>query len=229
MANELRKLQNFVGGLVEDNPLTAAATTVNSAGLAVIAGGISSSEHMPIVLDPDGIGGAPEIAYITALTAGTGAATIARGQEGTTAREHNRDTPWVASITALDLAGGGTPRTARVDTTETTTSTSYTDLATSGPAVSVLVGPSGLAMVHISANIDNSSAIGIAGFAISGASTVAAADAYAMSSQGTDAMEFGRAFLITGLTAGVNTFTMKYRATAGTAEFARRVIIVEPK
>jgi hypothetical protein len=61
MANELRQTQNFIGGLVEDNPLTSGATTLTSAGLVAITGGVPSTHHMPIVLDPDGLDGAPEI------------------------------------------------------------------------------------------------------------------------------------------------------------------------
>lgn len=102
MANELRKYHAFVGGLIEDNPLTSGATTLTSAGLAAIVGGVASTEHMAIVLDPDGLNGAPEIAWITALTAGTGSGTIARGKEGTTAREHNRDISWVHATTHTD-------------------------------------------------------------------------------------------------------------------------------
>jgi hypothetical protein len=59
---------------------------------------------MAIVLDPDGLAGAPEIAWITALTAGMGSGTIARGKEGTTAREHARDIPWVHSPVVADFA-----------------------------------------------------------------------------------------------------------------------------
>lgn len=105
MANEKRKRQEWIGGLVEDNPLTAGDTLLTSAGLAAITGGVASTEHMAIILDPDGVDGAPEIAYITALTAGTGAtgATgLARGKEGTTAREHKKDTPWVHGPTVED-------------------------------------------------------------------------------------------------------------------------------
>lgn len=94
MANELRVRQDFLGGLVEDNPLTSGATTLTSNSLSA-AVAIGSTQHMPIILDPDGIAGEPEIAYITAHVLGTGTATILRGQEGTSARAHNRDTYWL--------------------------------------------------------------------------------------------------------------------------------------
>ena len=102
MANEIRTRQNFLGGLIEDNPLSSGATTLTSTALAAMSA-VGSTQHMPITLDPDGVGGDPEIVWITAHTAGATTATISRAQEGTTARAHNRDTPWVHGPTALDV------------------------------------------------------------------------------------------------------------------------------
>lgn len=106
MANEKRKRQNFISGLVEDNPLTDTATKLTSAGLADITGGVGSTEHMAITLDYEGIDGDPEIAYITSLTAGAGATGLTgllRGQEGTTARQHDLNTPWRHGPTLVDF------------------------------------------------------------------------------------------------------------------------------
>jgi hypothetical protein len=103
MANELRRHQNFIGGLVEDNPLTVGATTLTSAGLADVTGGVGSTQHLAIVLDPDGVDGDPEVVWVTALTGGAGSATIARGKEGTVARQHDMDTPWVHAFLADDV------------------------------------------------------------------------------------------------------------------------------
>lgn len=105
MANEIRMRQGGIGGLIEDNPLTISATLLTSAGLAAVSGGVDSVHHLPIVLDPDGIGGPPEIAYVTTLTAGagaTGATGLLRGQEGTTARPHDQDTSWLHGPTPRD-------------------------------------------------------------------------------------------------------------------------------
>lgn len=107
MANELRKRQLAIGGLVEDNPLTAGATTLTSAALAAISGGVTATEYMAVVLDPDGVDGAPEVAYVTALTGGAGSATIVRGQEGTTGRQHVASTPWVHAATLVDVPLSG--------------------------------------------------------------------------------------------------------------------------
>jgi hypothetical protein len=64
--------------------------------------------------------------------------------------------------------------------------------------------------------------------AVSGATTIAASDATALIEtrylMGASAM-----YVITGLTAGSNTFTLQYRSTAGTTgTFVNRTIIVIP-
>jgi hypothetical protein len=104
MANELRVRQNFVGGSVEDAPLAAAATTFTSAALAAVPV-IGTTQHFPIILDPDGLEGAPEIAWITAHAANANTATLLRAQEGTAARLHYQDTPWVHGPLTSDVTG----------------------------------------------------------------------------------------------------------------------------
>lgn len=111
MANELELRQNGIGGLVEDNPLTNVATTPTSAGLAAM-NAVTSTSFMWVVIDPDGIGGAPEHVKVTAHSAGATTATILRGQGGTTAREHAAGTPWIHGPVADDFfaqKGTGTP------------------------------------------------------------------------------------------------------------------------
>lgn len=103
MANELRVRANFLGGLTEDNPLASGATVLTSAGLASLPA-IGSTQHMVLILDPDGVGGNPEIIYVVAHTAAATAATILRGQESTVARAHARDTPWIHGPTVVDFA-----------------------------------------------------------------------------------------------------------------------------
>ena len=103
MANELRTRTNFVGGLVEDNPLTNVATTLTSAGLAALPV-IDTTNHAAIILDPDGIHGAPEIVWVTAHSASSTTATILRAQESTSARQHLRDTYWVHTATVRDFS-----------------------------------------------------------------------------------------------------------------------------
>lgn len=106
MANELRVRQNNLGGRVENNPLAVGDTSLTSSALAA-AVVVGATQHLPIILDPDGITGAPEIAYITAHTAGATTATLLRGREGTTARQHRQDTEWIHGPLVTDQPGSG--------------------------------------------------------------------------------------------------------------------------
>ena len=120
--------------------------------------------------------------------------------------------------------------TAEVTTSQTTTSTSYTDLATAGPTVTVTTGTKALVVVsgYMFNNTGNQAAL--MSVAISGASTFAAADNWAVEVFGATgsavAAGASRATLFTGLTAGSNTFTSKYKVTGGTGTFRNRGIIV---
>ena len=125
------------------------------------------------------------------------------------------------------------PTTAVVVTSQTTTSTSYTDLATAGPAVTAVVSPSGSVLIMLTAKLSNSNANRTCwmGFAVSGATTVAAADAQSLNfiSANADASaQFTATYLITGLTAGSNTFTAKYKASNNACTFVNRSITITP-
>ncbi len=137
MANELRIRANFTGGLVDDAPLTSSATSLSSNALQALQA-IGATQHMVIVLDPDGFGGNPEIAYLTGHTAAASTATLLRGQEGTTARAHLQDTPWVHSAVVSDYP---VPVVYTVPTATAVTNTTLASYAT--PiliAVTVLAG-----------------------------------------------------------------------------------------
>ena len=117
----------FLSGTITDNPLSAAATTINSAALANLPA-IASPDIAVLVLDPAGSAGAPEVVYVTAHTGSATSATISRAQEGSSAREHASTIPWVHGPTTYDLKGW---RLEAEDTAEyTTTSTTATDLVT---------------------------------------------------------------------------------------------------
>jgi hypothetical protein len=125
---------------------------------------------------------------------------------------------------------GGFPAsaTAAVGISQATTSTSYTDLATAGPAVTVTTGTK--ALVIVGAEIYNGSNQNFyMGFAVSGANTLAAADATALGLGGSNnsiVVASSRAVLVTGLTAGSNTFTAKYRVLTDTGHWGNRQITV---
>lgn len=93
MANEIRVRSNFQSGTITDNPLTNAATTINSAAFASLPA-IGATQHLMIILDPTGSAGAPEIVMVIAHTASATSVTVARGQEGSSARQHASGTTW---------------------------------------------------------------------------------------------------------------------------------------
>lgn len=127
--------------------------------------------------------------------------------------------------------GVGSATEATVATSEATASTSMTNLTTVGPAVTVDIGPSGKALVILGALItsDDAAGGGAMGFAVSGASTVAASTSQCLEGRGLAGGEASKIHLVTGLTPGSNTFTAKYqRISVGTATFVRRVLAVVP-
>lgn len=105
MGTTLRRRVNFIGGVVENNPLASTGTVLNSMALSALGPSMSGAglEYVPITLDPDGLDGPPEIAWITDYNQGAVTATILRGQEGTAARAHYQDTPWVHGPTTTDV------------------------------------------------------------------------------------------------------------------------------
>jgi len=120
---------------------------------------------------------------------------------------------------------------ATVATGEATTSTSYVALTT---ALAVTVTTGTKALVSIGSRMANGAATNTSaymGFAISGATTVAATDQYAVGYQ-----YFGSTvnyqpvqngtFLVTGLTAGSNTFSTRYRSNGDSITFTNRIISV---
>jgi hypothetical protein len=118
---------------------------------------------------------------------------------------------------------------------QNTTSTSYTNLSTSGPAVSATVSSSGEALVTLTANMFNSSVLGsqtcFMAFAVSGATTILPNDTQALavtSAAAADGAQVSATFLETGLTAGSNTFIAEYRTSASICTFLNRNIIVTP-
>lgn len=132
-----------------------------------------------------------------------------------------------------------TPGSNVINTMQTTTSTSYTNLASVGPVVTVTTGTA--ALVLWSAGMANTSANSqmVVSVAVSGATTVAENDNWAIITDGMAAWSNpnepadqhnrrGAAKLFTGLNAGSNTFTMKYKVGSGTGRFRYRELIVYP-
>jgi len=118
--------------------------------------------------------------------------------------------------------------------TQTTTSATYVDLTT---VTSTTVTTGTKALVSIKSQLGNE-ALGAGvwahvSFAVSGATTLAAADERSISSYSTLGSqwinEMGATFVVEGLTAGSNTFTLKFNAQGGyttPATFYKRSISV---
>lgn len=126
-----------------------------------------------------------------------------------------------------------TPSIARVATSQTTTSTTFVDLATAGPAVATLAtGASAIFVVSSFTSGSTANQGGYMGCAVSGATTVAADVTRAMRVMSGIASEISRQSYIglLALTAGSNTFTAKYASTnaGSTATFSERELLVIP-
>ena len=129
--------------------------------------------------------------------------------------------------TTADVAAAGITSDGSVqNASETTASTSFTDLATVGPSVTVTTGTKALVLIGAMRSNTISGGVSLMGFAVSGASTIAASDANSVFQQGTVQESSSKAVYVDGLTAGSNTFTAKYRATSGTGQFQYRQISV---
>jgi hypothetical protein len=153
---------------------------------------------------------------------GTGEKTLAEGQfayiEATKATQYYNGSAWVGI--------GQTIAAAAVTTSQATTSTSYTDLATAGPAVTVTTGTTALVTIQTlgAGAVSNRQ---LMSFAVSGATTIAAGTYVQGVTTATDDSFRVSSFVVTGLTAGSNTFTTKYRSSDGNSiPFAERVITV---
>lgn len=98
----IRSKTAFLSGTITNNPLAVGGTTLNSAGLSSLPA-IVAPDIAVIVLDPTGSAGAPEIVWVTAHTASATSATIARGKESSSAREHASGIAWVHGPTITDI------------------------------------------------------------------------------------------------------------------------------
>lgn len=226
MADERKRRHNLLSGTLGAELASGATNITFAAALQEYGSDIATlaaDEHLVLVIES-------EVVYLTAYTSGATTGTVVRGKEGSTDATHANGTALKSAPTKTDFWA---PAYTTVATSEGTTTTTFTDLATAGPAVTVTIGQSGAALVTLTANIDGtgSNIRTYMGFAVSGASTVAAADTAANMQQHDSAntnTQQSWTGIVTGLTAGSNTFTAKYRTSGGTGTWANRHIIVEP-
>jgi hypothetical protein len=148
----------------------------------------------------------------------------------------NATAPALATTIGSWFTGTGTnaiaeriPAQANTLASSTTTGTSYGNLA-DAVSTSVTVTTGNCALVLIYANFFNSAANNTwVSVAVSGATTIAASDTFALMQNHTGGRRFGcPVFFRSSLTPGSNTFTLKYRVTAGTGTYTTRRIGVIP-
>lgn len=156
----------------------------------------------------------------------TGEKTLAEGQfaylEDVNYLQVYNGSAWV------NLNGDGSS----VNTAQTTASTTYTDLATVGPTVTTDTGTSALVFLSTAAyNTLGAGNTASMSFAVSGASTIAASDNYRGATTfwaGNASVTLSTCVKITGLTAGSNTFTAKYKVDGSTIAYLNRTMVVIP-
>jgi hypothetical protein len=131
--------------------------------------------------------------------------------------------------TAANAIAARTVNADFVATQETSTSTTYTNLATNGPAVTATTAAS--AIVAIYCNMSNTTNPVWMSYGITGATTAAENDNRAIQLQtAAGGQRVGGTFFHSSiLTAGTNVFTAKYRvSTSGTGTWSDRRLMVIP-
>lgn len=113
-----------------------------------------------------------------------------------------------------------------VTASETTASTSYTDLTTAGPTLSLTTGPAAFYMLTAQVANDTAGAQSFAAVDISGASVITPDDGRALINEGGEDTRATVVQFESNLTSGSNTFKLQYRVNGGTGTFQRRRIAV---
>jgi len=107
----------------------------------------------------------------------------------------------------------------------------YTNLGTAGPSVTVTL-PAGAtrALVSVTSGVQGStgSISCYVSFQVNGAGTLAQMDARALILTNNNLQQASATFVVSGLSAGSNTFTAQYRASSGTCTFSNRSIWAIP-
>lgn len=176
-------------------------THASTRGLQIPVGGLtdgSITDAKIAAANKDGVAGTASM-----RTLGTGSTQAAAGNH---------------THSAVALTSG----TQDVTTSESTSSTSYTDLATSGPAVTLSPGATLSHLITVSALMNNGSGNSYMSVAIAGASAQDVDAAYHVQASNGSVQE--RSTLAASVASG-STHTAKYRASAGTAQFVNRRLI----
>ncbi len=151
------------------------------------------------------------------------------GKDGTDYGVKVFDAAGANAVQLATLAFG--PNYDQVDPEESTTSTSFTDLATVGPTVTATIGPIGKAIVlagaYMTSTVTNQTVV--TALSIDGGAPIDMAD-LGNNSSGSIAASCSGAWLATGLSPGSHQFRLKYLQSLGgaTGRFAGRWVLVLP-
>lgn len=130
--------------------------------------------------------------------------------------------------TGLNAIAQRTPASDFVATNEATALTTYVNLATVGPTVTVTTGTQALVLIYCALSSSTAAGRSWMAYGITGATALAAGTDRAIGLDGVLTQAIGAMFLQTGLTSGSNTFQAKYTATGATSSFSNRRIAVIP-
>ena len=129
----------------------------------------------------------------------------------------------------IDLNSRATMVSNTLVTAQTRSVTTFGDLATVGPSVTLVTHTLVEVMLSVAVEQNTDSSGGLMSFAVSGASTIAADNVRAVGTtfqRAADKARWSDSFILT-VTPGSNTFTGKYRTqNSGTASFDNRTIKV---
>lgn len=175
------------------------------------------------------------MAYSTPITA-VANATFTSAQYNASDRDNMLVTPAALATTAgYHMASNGTNVIAErailmsnVDASETTASTSYTNLATNGPLVTMATGVQALVWISVQQGNSSASASTATSYEVTGATTQAAGSTVAIINDSTaiGSLHRGGVTNLQALTPGTNTFRMQYLVSGSTGTYLRRRIVV---
>lgn len=126
-----------------------------------------------------------------------------------------------------------TPVSARTTAQGLRAASAYTATLTgtpgTNPSVTLTTGTTALVSLYMEGETGAGAGSNIMmSFAVSGATTLAASDAYRIINSAIQiTFAFGNTFVVSGLTAGSNTFTLQYASSVGGGAFRNRSIIVQ--
>ena len=159
-------------------------------------------------------------AYLTAPTVPAATGTTTAVPSGVTTVYNGSEWVCVSPVAAFTSTAG------------TRATNSYGALTGGGtnPSVTLVTGTTAIVTLRcgymtLSTNIGDSALLGVA---VSGAGTVTSSDSYALRiANNTTIIGASAVMVLSGLTAGTNTFTLEYKAQSGTGTFVDRQIIVQ--